>query len=374
MNHRIAMVTTAHPHDDVRIYHKEAKTLLDAGWRVEIINPHFGGSDENGIRFSRVALPSGRFGRMLGARRAAMDALLQSRADICVLHDPELLPLLSDLRRTAIITVYDAHEDLPAQLRAKLWIPTPLRGAASLWGRRLLERYLPMAGGVLTATDGIARTLEGLNGRIHVVQNRPTSSDFALFDAARVTMTPAPNAVCYAGALTKQRGLYRMIRCCHAAGAVLLLAGRFESDAARQKAESMPEYTCVQYLGMLNRQGVAEAYAKCRAGLLLLCDTPAYRESEPIKLFEYLCAGLPVIASDFSHWRTAAPCPGVTFVDFDEGGDDAVIAAIRQTLTQPQTVDIPAARQRFGFDADAARLLRFFDELEQTGGRRPSTF
>ena len=373
MNHRIAMVTTAHPHDDVRIYHKEARTLLGAGWRVEIINPHFGGSDENGIRFSRVALPSGRLGRMLGARRAAIGALLQSRADICVLHDPELLPLLSDLRRTAIIAAYDAHEDLPAQLRAKPWIPPPMRGAAALWGRRLLEKYLPMADGVLTATDGIAQTLAGLNGRIRVVQNRPTSADFALFDAAGAAVTPLPNAVCYAGALTGQRGLFRMIRCCHASGAALLLAGRFEGDAARQKAEAMPEYSCVQYLGVLGRQGVAEAYAKCRAGLLLLDGTPAYRESEPIKLFEYLCAGLPVIASDFPHWRAAAPGPGVTFVELDKG-DDTVIAAIRQALAQPQTADIADARQRFGFDADAARLLRFFDELEQTGGRRPSTF
>ncbi len=372
MNHRIAMVTTAHPHDDVRIYHKQAKTLADAGWRVEIINPHFGGSGENGIRFSRVALPAARFGRMLGARRAAAEALLQSRADICVLHDPELLPLLSYLRRAVMRTAYDAHEDLPAQLRAKSWIPAPLRNSAAYGGRRLLEKYLPMADGVLTATDGIAQTLGGLNGRVCVVQNRPTQTDFALFDAARTAVTPLPNAVCYVGALTEQRGLCRMIRCCHAAGAALMLAGRFESDAVQQKAEAMPEYACVQYLGVLGRRGVAEAYAKCRAGLLLLDGTPAYRESEPIKLFEYLCAGLPVIAGDFSHWREAALPPSVSFVDI--GSDDAVTAAIRQAIAQPQAVDIQTARQCFGFDADAARLLRFFDELEQKGRAQPSTF
>lgn len=372
MNHRIAMVTTAHPHDDVRIYHKQAKTLAQAGWRVEIINPHFGGTDENGIRFCRVALPAGRLWRMLSARQTAGEALLQSRADICVLHDPELLPLLSDLQRTAIITAYDAHEDLPEQLRTKPWIPSPLRDAASRWGRQLLAKYLPMADGVLTATDGIAQTLEGLNNRICVVQNRPTQTDFALFDAARTGIAPVPTAVCYAGALTEQRGIYRMIRCCHAAGAVLMLAGAFESDAVRQKAEAMPEYVCVQYLSVLGRQGVAELYAKCCAGLLLLSDTPAYRESEPIKLFEYLCAGLPVIASDFSHWRTVAPASGVAFVATDS--DDEAILAIRQAIAHPAAVDIKAARQKFGFKADEERLLQFFDALEQKGGRQPSTF
>lgn len=372
MNHRIAMVTTAHPHDDVRIYHKEAKTLARAGWRVEIINAHFAGTDENGIRFCRVVLPSGRLWRMLSARRTAVDALLQSRADICVLHDPELLPLLADLQRMVIVTAYDAHEDLPAQLRTKPWIPSPLSGSAARWGHKLLTKYLPLADGVLTATGGIAQTLAGLNDRICVVQNRPTQEDCALFDAARCNATRIPNAVCYAGALTGQRGLYRMIRCCYAAGAKLLLAGAFESETIQKKAEAMPEYACVQYLGILGRQGIAELYAKCSAGLLLLSDTPSYRESEPIKLFEYLCAGLPVIASDFLHWREMALTAAVQFVAADK--DDEAISAIRQIITHPFDVDIEAARQKFSFEADEDRLLQFFDALEQKGRRQPSTF
>ena len=213
MNHRIAMVTTVHPHDDVRIYHKQAKTLARAGWRVEIINTHFGGTDESGIRFCRVALPNGRLWRMISARRAAVEALLQSRADICVLHDPELLPLLSELGRMALITAYDAHEDLPAQLRTKPWIPAPLRDTASRWGCRLLTKYLPMADGVLTATDGIAQTLEGLNNHICVVQNRPTQEDCVLFDAARPRGPAGENAVCFAGARPPPRGGFGFVRC-----------------------------------------------------------------------------------------------------------------------------------------------------------------
>lgn len=369
MNHRIAMVTTAHPHDDVRIYHKEAKTLSRAGWRVEIINAHFGGTDENGIRFCRVALPGGRLWRMASARKVAAEALLQSRADICMLHDPELLPLLADLQRMVIITAYDAHEDLPAQLMTKPWIPPFLGGAAARWGRRLLTRYLPLADGVLTATGGIAQSLEGLNKRICVVRNRPTADDCILFDTARSNIAPIPKAICYAGALTEQRGIYRMIRCCHAAGGTLLLAGAFESEAVRQKAEAMPEYACVQYFGVLGRQGVAELYAKSGVGLLLLADTPSYRESEPIKLFEYLCAGLPVVASDFLHWRETVP-DGVTFV----ANDDEAVSAIRLAITRPVAVDIKIARQKFSFKTDEERLLQFFDVLEQKGRRQPSTF
>lgn len=365
MNHRIAMVTTVHPHDDVRIYHKEAKTLVEAGWRVEIINPEFEGSDENGIRFRRVTVPSSRIGRMLNARKAAETALRESRADICILHDPELLPLLATLKNLPIQTVYDAHEDLPAQLYTKPWIPSVLRGIGSSIGQSLLERYLPYADGVIAATEGIAKNVEAMTDMLCVIRNRPTSQDFVLFDIERSRIKRLPRAVCYAGALSEQRGLQRMIRCCHQAEATLMLAGKFESEFLQKKVQGMPEYSSVKYLGVLNRQEIAELYAKCNAGLLLLDDTPAYRASEPIKLFEYLCAGLPVIASDFSHWRNIASLKEVSFVKSDS--NDEIVSAISNALKYPVEIDVEAMRQNYGFKNDADKLIKFYQQLEEKG-------
>jgi glycosyltransferase involved in cell wall biosynthesis len=94
-----------------------------------------------------------------------------------------------------------------------------------------------------------------------------------------------------------------MIRACYYAGATLLLAGRFESERLREKIEKMPQYSCVHYMGSLDRQGVAKLYAHSMGGLLLLDDTVAYVESEPVKLFEYACAGLPIVAGIFEHGK-----------------------------------------------------------------------
>ena len=343
--------------------------LINAGWRVEIINPDFEGSDESGIRFRRIMLPSRRLGRMWQARKAALSAIQKSRADICTLHDPELLPLLLELKHVPIQTTYDAHEDLPAQMCNKPWLPPGFRILGAKASSAMLNRYLPYADGVIAATDGIADKLSPLNERLCVFRNRPTEQDFNLFDIARSCTKRMPKAICYAGAISEKRGLFRMIACCFQAGATLMLAGRFESDALKKKAEGMSEYACVKYLGVLDRSEIATLYAQCSAGLVLLDETPAYRDSEPIKLFEYLCAGLPVVASDFAHWRTLCSEDSVKFVNIQS--EQEITQAIRNMISAPFEVDIEAARQQFGNSEDASRLLQFYAQLEEKGRPKP---
>jgi glycosyltransferase involved in cell wall biosynthesis len=366
------MLTTAHPYDDVRIYHKQAKTLAKAGWQVEIINRHFEGIGEEGVRFRRILLPEGRAGRMLLGAGRALAALNDCRADICVLHDPELLWLIAPLRRRGIAAVFDAHEDYPQTLKTKQWIPPPLRGLASKGGAGLLRIRLPQADAVMAATEPIARHL---GQRAVLVRNRVTREDCLLFDEAARRFSPLERAVCYAGAISAQRGIVQMIQACHMAGALLLLAGQFESDALRRNLESMPQYSCVRYRGVLGREGIASLYALSNAGLLLLSPTPAYRQSEPIKLFEYLCAGLPVIASDFDHWRLLVPQQMVEFVPW--GDVPAAARAIARVLDAAALRDM--ARQRreemrrqFGFAGDRQRLLSMMEELGERRHQHPA--
>ena len=365
MNHRIAMLTTLHPHDDIRIYHKESKALARAGWRVEIYNPRMEAAGEYGIRFRRLILPSTRMIRLLRGRSIAYRALFESRADLFMLHDPELLPLLKPLRLAGRRTIYDAHEDLPAQLLEKDWIPIKMRPAAARFGEEQLRRWLPYADGVVAATPSIAARL---GERAVLVRNRVTEADFQLFETALVRYRVIPRAVCYAGALTEQRGLTRMVRCCHRAGAILLLAGSFESEGLRRQVQRMEEYRCVRYFGRLDREGVASLYAQANAGLMLLDDTAAYRESEPIKSFEYPCAGLPVIASDFPHWRALLPEEGVRFVPQED--EPSVTAAIADAIAGKSREKLAQRRElyyeRYGFSPDARRLIELCERLERS--------
>jgi hypothetical protein len=124
-------------------------------------------------------------------------------------------------------------------------------------------------------------------------------------------------------------------------GVRLLLCGRFEDAATEAALRAEPGWAQVDYLGVLGREGVREVMARSRAGLVTLLPLPSYLDSLPIKMFEYMSASLPVIASDFPLWRDIVQRHACGLC-VDPSDPAAIAQAIRQVL------DDPAAAQAMG--------------------------
>jgi glycosyltransferase involved in cell wall biosynthesis len=84
----------------------------------------------------------------------------------------------------------------------------------------------------------------------------------------------------------------------------LVLIGSFATPELEQEARSLPGWRRVDYLGPLRRPEVGEQLAAARAGLVLFHPQPNHTEALPNKIFEYMAAGLPIVASDFPYWRS----------------------------------------------------------------------
>src|SRR5260370_705736 len=81
------------------------------------------------------------------------------------------------------------------------------------------------------------------------------------------------------------------------------LAGAMWPPALRDELERSAGWPRVRYLGRVDHGRVAEVLARAKVGIIPLHPHPAYRDALPVKLFEYLAAGLAVISIDVPRWR-----------------------------------------------------------------------
>lgn len=98
------------------------------------------------------------------------------------------------------------------------------------------------------------------------------------------------DTICCTGSLTYQRGITHLIRAAHQAGVKLILAGQYSSEEYRRELEAMPEYSCVEYLGYIGRQELAQVYARSSIGMSTILNVGQYASLDnfPTKVYEYM--------------------------------------------------------------------------------------
>lgn len=302
VNTRVVHVTTVHPRDDIRIFRKECVSLAQAGYDVvQVVGDGLGEAVVDGVRIVDFgARPAGRLARMRRQPRAALAVVRALQPQLVHLHDPELLPLGVALAREGVSVIYDAHEDVPRQILTKQWIPQALRGVVSRVFEWYENRQVAKLAAVSAATPHIAERFARVAPMSVNVSNFPFLSELA----PPVQPVLRERAVCYVGGLMRTRGLLQMVQALTLApGVRLLLCGSFEDASFEAELRAEPGWAQVDYLGQVGRDAVRQVLARSSAGLVTLLPMPSYLDALPIKMFEYMSAELPVIASDFPLWQ-----------------------------------------------------------------------
>ena len=298
---KVVHLTSAHPRHDIRIFVKECQSLAAAGFDVSLIVADGQGEEiRGGVRIHDAGAKSGgRFSRMTGTVRRVYEAARALAPDVVHFHDPELIPAALRLKQAGIKVVYDVHEDVPRQILAKHWIP----GAARPWVSGGFERVEDWAverfDAVVAATPHIRERFAPRALRCVDVCNYPILDEFL----QETDWNARRNEVCYLGGISRIRGIGPVVDALPQTGARLNLAGPWSEPALRDELARREGWARVNELGVLGRDGVADVLARSKAGLVTLFPTPNYVDALPIKLFEYMAAGLPVVASDFPLWR-----------------------------------------------------------------------
>lgn len=365
---KICQLTSAHPADDIRILHKFSRTLTNAGFDVVLIVSHEQCEVVNQIRIRALPKPRNRWERLLSTGWKLYRAALAEQAALYHFHDPELIGLGLLLKLRGKRVIYDVHEDLPRQMLNKYWVPVFLRrllgrlaGCIEALGARFFD-------GITAATPLIARRFPAK--KTETVQNFPLSGE--LLPQGAEPYAARERLAVYVGNIADVRGAKEMVEAVGRLegddGARLLLAGNFVPSGYEKELSLQAGWERICFLGWQDRRGVKEALSAARVGLVLLHPLPNYLESYPIKLFEYMSAGLPVIASDFPLWRGIIEEEGCGLL-VDPFSPGAIAASIRQILDKPGEAEAMGRRgreavlQRYNWENESKKLLALYSRI-----------
>ena len=391
---RVAMVVWNEFLNDARVL-KEAQTLQRAGYQVKVFALHTPGVTrqqeqlEGGIQVLRVArsplwrlrkgssVPTqisasskdkGPIGKLsvkhqilrLIARTWTHMALLwqmvRYRANVVHSHDVNTLPtawLAARFSRARL--VYDAHE-----------ISTSREGYSSF--RRLVgfveKQLMPSVDGSITTTDARAKYFARAYGvpRPTVLQNRPRLTHCETSNRIREELklkAPWP-IILYQGGLQQGRGLEKLIRTAANvpnAYFVFIGGGRLTLDLTHLRDE-LGLQERVHFIPTVSLSQLPNYTASADIGVQPIENTCLnHYTTDSNKLFEYLIAGLPVVATDFPEIRRIVRNNNVGLL-VPANDSSSLAEALNQLVTDFKL------RSTFGTNARSTAITLNWEEQE----------
>lgn len=362
----ILLLSAAHPPDDMRVVRKEGAALAAAGWRVLHLCPGPGGPlpPVAGVAIETVAA-RGRLARLPLLYRRAM-ALRPAAVHA---SEPDAWAVARAVAaRSGARAVLDVHEHYPSRLDGRL--PPALRPLGRRGLRLALRGLARGADAVVLAKEGLAADFPGARRRVEVRNHALVPADLP-----RRAHRPGPLTLLHLGAFGVKRGWPQLLAALALAPPAtrLLVIGRFtdgSEDAFRAEAARLGLAARIEIAGWMPAEA-ALARAAREADVNLVLFQPGeenHRLALPHKLFDGMAIGLPAIAPDFAAEVAAIMRESGAGLLVDVT-DPAAIAAAIAALSDPVrraalgAAAAEAARGRWGWPAEAARLVALYREL-----------
>ncbi|MBI5739843.1 MAG: glycosyltransferase family 4 protein [Nitrospirae bacterium] len=377
------MLSTGHNHLDDRIYYKEVISLLKKYGSVSVVAQGTAPPDykcnEGEIKF----FPLKRSGSILSRLSVVPEAIvtmIKYQPRVCHFHDFELifaLPLLRLLTRSKII--YDVHEVYPEMILDSLKIPRLMRPFLAVVAGLSQKLLAVLTDHVITTDNDIASQFNNVRSKVTTIFNYPRLSLFVsdekkVSELGRKYKDRIP--IIYNGGFNENKGLFLMIRAMEIIRksnpeVLLLLLGRADGNTRLKIDEEIRRRNVedgIEVVGWVPHRDVVNYISISRVGLIANLPIRKWRKNVPIKQFEYMACGVPVLGSDLppvANYVKAAGCGKV----FDPASAEALAQGIIDILKDEDEwrrmseSGRKAVREMWNWDAMEERLLNVYEGL-----------
>jgi len=108
----------------------------------------------------------------------------------------------------------------------------------------------------------------------------------------------------YKTGITEIRGIAEVVKAMEWVNNVKLnLAGTYSPDNFREELMQLRGWNKINEYGLVGKEKVVDIMRKSMAGIVTFLPLPNHINAQPNKMFEYMSAEIPVIASNFPLWK-----------------------------------------------------------------------
>lgn len=368
----VCHITSVHPAFDTRIFHRECKSLAQAGHKITLIaSANLGQEVVDDIQV--IALP--KINRRYERPRLwwhIVREVKRLKPAIVHFHDPELL-LITPLLRPAKV-IYDCHEPYAETTLLRDWIPRLIRYPLS----RLVAMLEPILVG---QTDAVIVTEEShaipfQRGRqpVVVAYNFPLINDFDLIRCSD------GKTIIHVGINSEPRGCTAMVETARlivqkVPEARFLIVGDFDPPLYEQEIRKLIiTYGLERNVALVGRVPYADIprwLAQADVGLIPWQGPERFPTRViPTKLFEYMSARLPIVASDLptiGRFMDGLDCGFLV----EPGNPENLARSIEYLLGHPAEAKRMgengrrAVEERYHWQLESEKLLNLYRQLAQ---------
>lgn len=363
---KICHISTVHQAFDGRIFHKQCVSLSNAGFDVCLIVTHNKTETIKGVKIIGLPQSNNRLTRILIKPWLAFFKALATKSKIFHFHDPELMFVGVMLSLLGKKVIFDSHENVSNQIESKAWL-------GNLFFRKVIKNIyifiekfcILFFKKVVSVTPEIVSFLSTKKGVL--IRNYPIISLINGNESTGFRSNPDKLTFIYVGGLTKIRGIYEISKAINEMAnenVELILLGSWESET--YKAKCLINDDVIKYLGSKPLSEVYPIMRTADVGFVILYPEKNYLNSLPIKAFEYMACGLPMIMSNFPYWVNEFDSCS-KFVD--PNSSDEIKASINWMINNLEdrlkmgVIGKKAVNERYSWEMESKTLISMYYEL-----------